>query len=481
MLKLAAKENSKKDWILYQVDENNKLVRPVIVELECTSPSKTKFKHVKEIIGDLCSIDWFEDWFVKLIDDYIESSRNAEIIQNNIPMFLKAAEEFVESKNIKFKNFSKPEKSSKTSIMFLPEEIEKLAVVSTALKLYSLFWFDSKLNLPENEHKEAYRKLVQPCVDMGTVEKIFNLIRTRVYISNITDRYMWELIKMFTQEVPESHIMSIFIFLMQSMIHNLNIEKNPVPFLIKIIDDSVRYMMRSVITEKFFYGESFGGSEDIYGSSVSKESFHVFCCNDVLSKAANAGMKILEENPKLSESEFIKIKDRLDDLSSLYPSLKLVSLPIISKVLEIPYKFLLTSPPKHTVLASLFMYFLSSDILDKEHPIITEFLAATPKREANLYSTNSSYKLRSIKQIINDPIPIFGFKSKPIKCDIMSSICGVLTTSKRNLNNLIDGHDLSKWTFKELENQMIKFFTKFYSNALDDKFLLMREKADEYF
>jgi len=482
MIYLQRNDKNRKEWVLLEVDENANFKRD-IVHLICQAPSRNKFNPAKELIEELCTTsDTFEKWFVNMMDAYLESSTNAEIIENNVDTFLKISEEYIDSKKINFNDFAKLEKASKTSIKFLGKDIRAIAITSTALKLYSLFWFDKKLSLPSNIHRNVYEKLLSPCLNEGTTEKIFQLIRSKVFRSNVTDKYMWDMIRVCLLESPESYIMTVFKFLTQNMLISIKISKNPVPFLVSLIDDSIKWLMRTMYIDRILYGEAFGGVDDIYGSSLSKESFLVYCCNDDIAKSANSSMQILEDEFELSETDFINIRDRLDSLTTLFPTMKLLVLPIASKVLEIPYRFLLTCPPKHAMLLGIFMYHLSQNILDEHYPIITSFLPACPRdMEKAFSSTRSSYRLRYVDLVINDPTPIFGFAAKPLKYDILSSICGVLSASKRNLMSCITGRSIGKFSYTDLETDAIKFFTRLYSNQLDDIFLKMREKAYEYF
>ena len=481
MLILNENKKNKRNWVLVDVDETGNL-KDTIVELNLIGSSITnKFDVVADILPDICTkVEGFEPWFKKWIKDYLEQSKDAEIILDEMDTYMGYIENYVDNKGVDFSNFSKIEKSSKTSVMFTKEDIKAIAISSTALKIYSMICYDSDIKLPGNIHRSVYDRIIRPCVDLNVTNKIFQLIRSRTYKSSITDRGVWEIIKLRIQETPESYVMAIFNFLMTNMLSTLTIERNPIPFIVSIIDDSVRWMMRTVYKDRILYGEVFGGSEDIYGSSVSKESFHLHCCNDVVGKSATAAISILENELTLSEEQFDEVRDRLEKIEYLTPIMKLLILPIAGKVLEIPYRFLLTSPPKHAALLGIFLNHLAQGILSENFPVITEFLLAHP-RDLSYSNTRSSYKVRNLEFVINDKHPIFGFKSKVLKSEIMSSISGVFSANKKNLINIIDGKAITKVSHVDLERDTIKFYTLLYSNHLDFVFKRMREKADGYF
>lgn len=478
MLQLIGNPRDKKLWVLSKVTESRV---EVITNLELIPSSlSNKFSIVAGLVQDMDNVDGFSDWFEKLIKKYIEDGYNAEILLNSIDQMIEYVNAYVESKNIDFTRFSKTDKCSRTSVMFLAEDIKAIALSSTCLKLYAVFCYDVNMKLPENMHRIVYEKMVNECVSIGTTTKMFQLIRSRIYRSSITDRYMWDLIKLMISQTPETYVMTVFNFLMVNMLSTLSIERNPIPFLVSIIDDSIGWMMRTVYKDRILYSDSFGGSDDIYGASLSKESFYVYCCNDTIGKAAKVGLELVEQHYKLDKNQFDAVRDRLDKIDCLTPPMKLLTLPIASKVLEVPYKYLLTCPPKHAVLIGLLLNVLAVGVLDEQFPIISEFLISAPKDPSYL-STRSSYRIRNLEFIINDETSIFGFNSKRIKFEIMSSICGVLSASKKNLVSILDGRNLHKISYLNFEHDIIQFFTLLYSNQLENKFQIMTQKSEVYF
>jgi hypothetical protein len=478
MITLEQIENEKRAWQL-KITKGNRA--PIDIKLNLQQFSLTnKYEVVKELFEELNELlPRFNGWYYDLLKEYIDSGYNSEIIKQNALKFKEFASQYVKKKNIDFSSFVDIKKSSKTSILFLEDDMKAIAIASTCLKLYSPFWYDSTLKVPDNVNKEIYNIFLDQCITQDTTDKIFQLIRARTFRSTLTDRYMWELIKLTVLETPETNVMSVFNFLMINLIALLDITVNPVHYLIRIADDSVKWMMKEVYKERIVYGESYGGTEDIFGASVTKESFHIYCCNDVISKCAAAALRILEEEYDLDYDQFMEVKDRLDSVTYLDPTMRLLILPIASKVLEIPYRYLITSPPKHVVLIGVLLYHLAEDTLIKNYPILSEFLMCYPQKTGFLV-TKSSYKLRDIDTVMEDDTPIFGLNSRKLKFELISPICGILSASKKNLACILDGLPLSKITYNDLETDGTEFYTKLYSNKLDGSFTQMREKLDNY-
>ncbi len=483
VLQLLKDESKKqKNWnlVLFNKEENESLV---ICELNLIPSSlSNKFEIVANLFDDMCTLlpNDFVLWYANMITEYISSDYNSELILNQVNNFLYFAKKYIDAKNIDFNTFVNYSKASKTSIIFTSEDIEALSIASICLKLYSLICYDSKMKLTDNTHKMVYSAFIRPCTEIGTTTKIYQTMRSRTYRSSITDRYMWELIKMMVVETPESYTLSIFNFLLTNLLATLDITTNPIPFFVSVIDDSIRWMMCSIYKDKVLYGEIFGGSGDVYGSSFSKETLHIYCCNDVIGKAAKAGMEILE---KICDENKINIEEvhyRLDAISKLSASMKAVILPIASKVFEIPFKYLLTAPPRHIMLLGVLLHHCSEDTLGDRFPILHHFLTGCPVDEENSVS-RSSYKIKNVGYVINDrENSIFGLKSSVLRFNIMSCVCGILSVSKKNLVSILSGKKLPKINYSDLEGDVIFFYSELYSQKLTKVFDQIRQRVDDY-
>lgn len=484
-LKLSPTEEGakKQKWTLSVSDDvQNKTVK--LCDLDLIASSLTnKFETVAALFDDMSKLipNDFVPWYTNMIKEYIKSNYNSELILQEVPNFLNVAYKYIDAKNINFDSFVNKDKASKTSIVFLVDDIKALAAASVCLKLYSAICYDEKMKLTDNIHKLVYAGFIKPCYELGTTTKIYQTMRSRTYRSSITDRYMWELIKMMIVETPESYTLLMFNFLLTNLLATLDITTNPIPFFVSVIDDSIRWMMCSIYKDKVLYGEVFGGSGDVYGSSFSKESLHILCCNDVIGKAAKAGMTILENEYGVTIENFEEVRDRLDKINCLSLSMKSVILPIASRVLEIPYKYLLTAPPKHVMLLGVLIYHASKGILDERFPILHEFLIGCPNNPDSTVS-RSSYKIKNVGYVINDKQnKIFGLSSSTLKFNIMSCVCGILSVCKKDLVSILTGKKLPKINYSDLENDVIFFFSEMYSHRLDGTFARIRERADIHF
>lgn len=480
MILLESDKSNKRKWNLYYKEGEEKILLKNLNFVISSSIIK-KFEIVKELYEDISvNIEGFSKWFCDLIEEYKESGYNSEIMIEKSRDILDYAKKYVDSKNIDYTRFVDRSKSSKTSILFLENDIKAIGVTSTCLKIYSIFKHDEQLMIPENIHKTIYNIFIEDCINLGTTDKIFELIRSRSYRSSITDKYIWDIIRMSILETPESYVMVIFNFLMNNLISTLDISVNPINYLTSIVDDKIRWLMCGVYKDKIIYGEAFSGTEDISGHSQSKESFYLICCNDLIAKVAKIGMDILSNEYNLDEDAFLKVRNRLDNIKYLDPPMKLITVLLASKILKIPYKFLLITPPKYIVLVGVFLHHICKNILDSKFPILTDFLLGCPKDQSSVI-IRSSYKIKNIEYLLDDRSRIFGFNSAYLKYNIISPFCGILSVCKKNVISVVDGTPMASITYNDMETDIVNFYNELYSGQLEKDFEKMREKMDLYF
>lgn len=472
-------KKGKRQWDLEACKKDFPTIK---LELNLSQVSLTnRFSCVKELFDELNKlIPEFSEWYYDILFEYIESDYNYEVILESKDRFLEFANLYLDKKNINYSKFVDKKKSSTTSVFFDEKDIRAIGLASTCLKMYSIFQYDLVLKVSDNINKIMYDHFITECKNINTTDKIFNLIRGRNFRSSISDRYMWDLIKITVLENPETNTFSVFNFFMKNLLVLLDVTQNPVHYLVRVTDDNLKWLMLEIYKEKIIYDEAFGNSEIIYGSSISKESFSIYCCNDIVSKCSKIGLEMLENEYNLSEDEFNNVRERFEEVKFIDPSMKLFSLPIISKVLNIPYKFLLTTPPKHLILISIVIYKLMSESMLNKYPVITNFLL-TYSKQTNVSIIRSSYKLRESDQVLEDNTKMFGINSRKLKFELISPIIGILSSCKKNLYSIIDGKSIPKITYTDLEEDSINFYTALYSNKLEDDFKDIRKRLYEYF
>lgn len=481
MIFLEPKKDERLNWVI--TFNLSTLSKPYTRDIRLLNNSLTKkYEIVKEVLEDVnTNVKEFEQWYYKLFKGYVSSGYNSEILLENVDKCVSLMKKYVKSKNIDFSKFVDKSKASKTSVLFLENDIEAIAVATTCLKIYSPFFYDIELKVEENVYKNIYDTFVKECKDIGTIDKIFEIIRSRTFKSSVTDRYMWEMIKMTVLETPETNVLSVFNFFMRNLFILLNVDQNPVHFLIKVSDDNIRWAMSDIYVEKIVYNdEAVTSTEDVFGSSVSKETFNIYCCNDVILKCANFGIDVLKNDFNLTHEQFTSVCDSLEKIRYTDPYLKLFNSTIISKCLNIPYKYLMTSSPKHLILTSIFINKMLPESFFEMFPILSEFLTCFTKNTDSII-VKSSYRIRNIDAVLESTVPMFGIKCKKLKYDLLSPICGVLSANKRDLISICRGYEVPKMTYMDLEMDVIKYYEMLYSGKLDTLFKETEKAINDVF
>ena len=422
----------------------------------------------------------FKIWFEKFVKNYLNKKVDQKGFLKACDVFLLYSENYVNSLETDYHKFVNHSKRSKTSLIFSEEEIKNIIISSTALKIYSIFSYDMGLRLTEDNHKEVYNKLINRLMNTDTVDKIYQLIRSRASGSSVNNKYVWDMIKVNMSETPESFSMQVFNYMMSHLYPGLKPENNPVAYIVAVIDDKLMWLMKTIINKKIIYGEMFGDGGEIHNNSIAKNTLHIKCCNDTLAKASAASLNLLRTEYGLSEEQLIEVNERLDEMIMIYPHMSRFTIPIISKVLDIPVTFLEKSPPKHIVLTGILMYECGREILLPRFPILSEYLLCTSKTKF-LSNDKSAYVIKSPEYAINSEASIFGFSSKVIMFQVCSCICGVLNACRKHMIYLTDGKPLTKFNFDCLESETAAFYGDLYSDKLNGEFEKMAIVADKYF
>jgi hypothetical protein len=185
MITLTPIKGQKRHWKFTVENNKNQVIE---LDLELMQYSLTnRFDIVKDLFEEFNElVPSFSNWYYTLIKKYVDSGYNSELIKDATQDFIKYSKKFIKAKEIDFPSFVNRTKKSTTSILFEEVDIESIALASTCLKLYSLFNYDVTLKVPNNINKYIYNKFVSECVDTGTTDKIFQLIRSRTYRSSAT-------------------------------------------------------------------------------------------------------------------------------------------------------------------------------------------------------------------------------------------------------------------------------------------------------
>jgi len=494
MIEFRRKHEHDKNIKIYKNDE-------IIADLTINSVTiKNKFNIVSDFITDVSKVfgEEFDDWFSDLIQRYEKATYNKDIINNDvalssnrfdilnseIPRVFYFVKEYIKKKGFDFSSFVEEDKKSKNSIFFDLDEITQLIHLSTCLKFYIIFLYTDEFKINERLNKEIYNRLMDVTIkDKDIIYKILNIIRSHTYRYNFSDKYMWIYVKTIQCERMDDHIIKIFNFIMNTILVLCKIDMNPIKYFVSIIKESVKWFLKSVYKGSLVYEDSIS-SEDIHTSNIN--NLKVFSYNDTLGRLKMNSYKYIfdvienaDDGNENSNEALTEFQSRLDNIKYIHPIVDFLVYPILSKVLNIDYKYIKTisSDPADSEVLSAYMYYVLTDVYKYEYSNFFNLLLYAPLNRPPLFCT---YEIKDMPLFLNKQGDDFlRFNTKTYQYKLYSFFVGKCTRMK--LFNIITGQHMNSFSIKDLEKDVINFYSKFFSkNMLNDLDLISERIMKEF-
>ena len=443
-----------------------------VINLELQfSPITNKFEKLTEFIED-CSAKIgqpFDDWYIKFLTDYKNSKYDYAIVKDNIEQLQKFSDEYVELCGINFNDYINKSKVSRNSIFFDAADIKKIIQVSNYLKLYFVISQDTVLRLPSKFHKEIYNYLVEKITSCNIVYKLFKIVSSKTYEYNHSDKYMWDYIKTIYCKTTDMHIMSIFNFIMNNIIVTCSTESNPIPYLISVIDESIKWILKNIYKDAIVYSETVN-TQDVY-TIQGKDNLNSYAHNDTIGKLLIIAYNKLEEN---GIEDIDKFKMTVSQMKEISLFANYVTYPILSKVLDIPYRHFLTIPVSNSYLLNILVHsYLPEEFKDK-FPTISKMLLF---HNTDRPITKTTYKIKNIKEFLDTFGTFLTFKNNMAAYDIYSSIIGKL--SRNTYVSFLNERKITNFPLAKLEIDIIKFYNDYFNDRLNDTFDAIESEIDK--
>jgi len=443
-----------------------------IIDLDLMfSPITNKFSRLTDFIED-CSLkigEEFDNWYCKLINDYKQSDLDYSIVKNNIDKMMEYCDKYLELKNVNFKDYINKSKISRNSIFFDEEDIKKIVQVSNYLKIYFIISQDQKLKLPIKFHKEVYNKLVSKITTCSIVYKLYKIVSSKTYEYNHTDKYMWDYIKNIYCKTTDMHIMSIFNFIMNNILVTCDSASNPIPYLISVIDESIKWILKNIYKDAIIYSETIS-TQDVY-SVQGKDNLNSYAHNDTIGKLLILSYNKLEE---IGIENIDKFKQTISGLKEISLFANYITYPILSKVLDIPFRHFLTIPVSNSYLLNILMFqYLPKDFKDK-YPTIKKMLLFYNTEKPIIKTT---YKIKNLPDFLKTFNTFLSFKSYIPATELYSSIIGKL--SRNSYTSFLNDRKINNFPLARLETDMVNFYNDFFNSKLDVLFKQIEVEIDK--
>lgn len=483
---LRIEQNGPKEWTV--IDEKHE---PIKLSLLSSSVTNKYFIVTKFIEGvaEHCGEE-FSDWFMEFLSECQNEVRKPQVIIDSIPEIKKYANAYLQHKQIDFSQFVDQSKVKKNSILFMPDEIEKIIQLSSYLKLYSVISNNEELKLGQTLHREVYNKLASEIIETEIIRKIYDVIKTKTFRYNLTDRFMWEYIKNVQSKDIGVHIIEIFNFIMNHILILCEENKNPITYFVGVIDESVKWFLRSVYKGSIVYDDSIS-TEDIQGINV--DNLKTYSYNDTLGRLKGiAYEKIYEllqrqnvmstENktqPGTEDTTIISFHERASEIEFVSPLCETLVFPVLSKMTQIPFHHFKTLSPEHASVISVYVQNLFRKVFNTDYKDLFSLLNYFPTKSPSLSTT---YKIKSIHEYIqsqDEHQDFFGFKTKILPHTLLCHYIG--RVSRIDFCDILTGRKLGGIPLSKIEHSMIQFYTSFFANKLNSEVLEMTKMMNADF
>ena len=468
------KQNGPKEWSV--ITEKNE---PIKLMLSPSSVTNKFFIVTKflERVAEHCG-EGFSDWFVSLLTNCENEDLKTKAIVDSIPIIKGFVDDYLDSTKFDYSQFVDVTKIKKNSILFEPEEIEKIIRLSCYLKVYSVVSNNEKLKLGAKLHRDVYNKLAVDIVETDIVRKIYDVIKTKTFRYNLTDRFMWEYIKNVQGKDIGVHIIEIFNFIMNNILVLCEEDKNPITYFVGVIDESVKWFLRSVYKGSIVYDDSIA-TEDIQG--INTDNLKTYSYNDTLGRLKGIAYEkiyqLLQKEStmtmeKVEEDEFIvSFHERASGINYISPLCETLVFPLLSKMTNVPYHHFKTLSPEHAAVLSVYIQTVFRKIFGTEYKNMIALLNFFPLRSPSISTT---YKIKSVHdyiQIQQETMNFYGFNTKILPHNLLCHYVG--RVSRVDFCDLLTGKKMGGIPLSKIEQDMIRFYTLLFSGKLENEILEM--------
>jgi len=413
------------------------------------------------------------------IDESLFDESCYSILVDNVEKIKYYVDNYVDSLNVDFSKFVNKTKTKQGSILFEAYEIKKIILISGYLKVYSLI-SNTNQKLGNRLHKKFYNILVKSNITDEVVSKIYGVIKTKTFRYNLTDKAMWDYLKMMQAKTIDTCVIEIFNFIMSSIIILCEETKNPIVFFTTVVDESVKWFLRSVYKGSVVYDDSIS-TEDIHGLNVDNLMTHAY--NDTLGRLKAIAVNYIRhllENEVVKNSETTtnnienvlsnrlkEVEDRIAAAEYVSPICDAFVYPLLSKAFDIPYSHFKLLSAEQSVYVSVYL----KSILTKSEIFRTEsysnllelmdYIATESPIKATTYKIkNSDIQMNEHNKVWN----FYGFRTPIPTSDIISHFVGRM--SRGNFIHVIEGK-VQKVKLKVIEVDLILFYINLFAGHFE--------------
>jgi hypothetical protein len=293
----------------------------------------------------------------------------------------------------------------------------------------------------------------------------------------MSDKFMWDYIKTIQCKDIGVHVIEIFNFIMNNILILCEEDKNPITYFVGVIDESVKWFLRSVYKGSIVYDDSIS-TEDIQGINV--DNLKTYSYNDTLGRLKNLALvKILDEfeqnriilfKDKKETEPVVEAESRLKQIEFISPIADFLVFPILSNILSVPYKYFQNLSPENCAILSAYLFPILKKVFKSKYEDLFSLLEYYPGEKPSILTT---YKIKNTHLYFskqNMCLNFFGFKTRIFQYPIFSNLVGKI--SRCRLYHIFTGERLVN--LPRTEDDIISFYNLFFANKLENELQQVR-------
>jgi len=478
MIKFTSPE--KRKCVLTQMDAEG-VNENVIHEYDLVyGPGSNKYYVLFNFVENMCNTlgKECEDWYVNLVKNY-KAKQDFRILWDALPQLKSYCDKYLDVLNINFSGYVDEKKRSKSSIFFDANEIKQIVRVSSYLKVYYTIYKDQTMEITQRFNKKIFQNLIEIISNSTIILKIHKVVSSKTFEYNQSDKYMWLYIKNMLCRTPDTHIANIFNFVVNYIIVTCEVDKNPIPYLISVIDESIKWILRTTYKDSIIYSDSIA-TQDV-NSVVGRDNLKTYAHNNTIGHltviAYNALEEIFDKCEQTKDLRIEEFKGKIEGIKELSVIAECITYPILAKILDIPFRHFLTLSITTSYMMNILLYKLTEGtVFEENYPYMRKLLLYHNLQRP---ISKTSYKIKNLNKFIESFDHFIGFKNRTSVYDIYSMLIGKIT--KNEYSDFITGNSITNLPISQLETEVVDFYNKYFSGHLDDFLKQIQEKIDSNF
>lgn len=473
---LTIEQKGPREWSFNYGDKD-----PIVIRLQ-TSSITNKFSIITEFIEMLNKkFSDFGEWFFNFLNECQDIETREDTVMKNINIIKKYVDEYIDTCDVDFSTFVDESKAKKSSILFSVAEIIEIIKLSGYLKIYSVLFNSEEVSLGRRVHKEVYNEFASKTIEMGIASKILDLIKAKTFSFNLTDKFMWDYVKNVKAKDLDTHIIEIFNYIMRDIVVLCEINKNPITFFIGVSNSHVLWTLRGVYKHSEVYNDEIS-TEDIHAIHINNLKLYSFnhtlgklkgiAFEKVYDKLERMHLLSIGEGDTKADQHLVDFNKRITEIEHISPLCPSLVFPVLAKVTGVSYIHFKTISPEHSAVLSYYTNTIFSKVFRGEFRHLFQLLDYYPLSQPSMSTTYQIKNVHEYLDIQNKTQNFFGFNAKSFPYKVICQFVGLV--SRINFCNLLTGQKMSGIPLSKIESDMIKFYTLFFANELDNKIQNMK-------